>query len=445
MEERFIDKFINSRIDEEDEIILPEYINLKVEEALNSLPLKKKPRKKKLSTKAAGIFLASLLCFGAAFHTYAEELFNSISQLFSKQTYFMSEEHLKYASHVEQKAVDKEIEIGVTDVVCDDNNITLGYYIKNGKKIKYGPQVWGERFCVDGKEVETIKRSSLTDEIDKNTYAILQKMSVDKLPEKFTLEWSITNISGVDGKWDFKFIVDKGEIDKNSKIIEVNRTEKIGAATYKIGKVKYTPIETRIELTGIGPVDNPQPSFKEEFAYKPAEFVVTNEKGYVLGTTGGYISNIVDDKREINYELNVKAKELPKTLNLIPYKTEAISSKAKHYSIKGQEAIEIVDEAVGKFMVSSIERNSDTLTLKLRAQVDRPIVQMPDIGLKGLLPDYIGHNQDRRQLANLLSSGEEVELKFTGLKKWKGYKLYYQNSGARYILDEDNKITIPLD
>lgn len=445
MEERFIDKFINSRIDEEEQLVLPECINLKVEEVLNNLPLKKKLRRKRLTLKAAGIFLASLLCFGAAFHTYAEELFHSIFQLFSKQTYLVSDEYLKYASHVEQKVVDKGIEVGVTEVVCDDNYVIIGYYIKNGKKIKYGPQVGGEKLWIDGKEVNISRRSGTSDEIDKNTYAMLDKIAVDKLPEKFTLEWSITNISGTDGKWDFKLTVDKRAIDRNSKIIEVNRVEKIGDATYNIGKVKYTPLESTIELTGIEPVDNPQPSPKEEFSYQPPGFVVMDEKGHVLGTTGGFKSNIIDGKRVINYVLNFRAKEMPKTLSLISYKTESISSKAKYYSIKNNETIEIEDEAIGKFIISSIERNGDTLTLKLKAQFDEPIIQMPDIGLKGFLSDYIGHNQDRRQLANMLSSGEEVELKFTGLKKWMRYRLCYQNAGVKYTLDENNKIIVPLD
>lgn len=445
MEEIFIDRLINSKMAEEEEIVLPECINLKVEEALNNLPKENKIKKKKLTIKAAGILLASILCFGAAYNTFAEELVNSIFKLFSKQVYFMSEEHMKYASHVEQRVIDKDIEIGVTDIVCDDNNITLGYYVKNGKKIKYGPQVWGQRLLIDGKEIEINRRSNLRDEIGKNTFAMLDKTNIDKLPEKFTLEWTITDISGIFGNWAFKFDIDKAEIDRKSKIIEVSKTEKIGEVIYNIGKVKYTPLETRIEITGIEPAGKPNASLKEEFAYQPAEFVVTNEKGYVLGTTGGYTSHTDDDKLIINYDLSFRAKELPKTLNLIPYKTEGTSFKPNYYSLKGKETIEIEDEALGKFIISSIKRSGDTLTFKLKAQVDRPIVQMPDIGLRGFWSDYISHDLDRRQLANQLSSGEEVELKFTGLKQGKNYRLYYQGAGVKYNLEENNKITIALD
>lgn len=46
--------------------------------------------------------------------------------------------------------------------------------------------------------------------------------------------------------------------------------------------------------------------------------------------------------------------------------------------------------------------------------------------------------------ASALSRGEEVELKFTGLKKWENYKLFFSKSGRQFELDENSKITIPI-
>lgn len=353
MEEKLMDKVISDALKED--IVLPDIINLKVDEALDNIAKgnKVEVKKSRFNNKffKAAVIALVILGGGAMVSTnqtivsYAKTVIESVFKTM-KNDRGINENFDKYSNKVVAEATDNDITIRVTDVFSDGVTLKLGYTVTD-KKFKergkyYSGSIWDNSIYIDGEEALFSNGWSNDDKKDDNTLMVVESHKFEKrVPAKFNVKWKITNVCKVKGNWELNFEVNSEGLAKDSKIIDVNKDYKIGECTYHLKDIMYTPTGNYIDIKATAPAGY---EVGGKGVNKTKTLIVTDENGVIIQYTSVLTSHPKEDHVEIEYELGAIIDKMPKEYNIIPILMddgEYNANKGKKLDITNMEKITV--------------------------------------------------------------------------------------------------------
>lgn len=158
-------------------------------------------------------------------------------------------EYAKYSEIINKTVSFNGTSFTINSVVCDENSLVIGYTIKSDR-------------VIDNREFPGFQPSFKINNISMNsgwggggknsdTHTHIGTLEINMarkayFPSKFKFNMSFNSLLGVKGNWDFKFIVSRDALDRETRSIKPNMTVKLKDTTIKIKKVSLTPINTTI-------------------------------------------------------------------------------------------------------------------------------------------------------------------------------------------------------
>lgn len=260
-----MDKFIEKEIEKQEEIVIPNSINIKLDKTYEAIRQDNVPKKHNRSYKFKKIALAASLVFVIfsviAINPALAENVPGLSQLLN---YFESNDN--YISHTDKMNItqkDKGIEINLEGVICDESSLKFIYTLTSEKKLQWGVQFGKNSLKINGKNIkddryrvqtDDIKISSDNEELEK--YAVITTVDVSdlKLDDKVDIDWDINEIHIWDnnyenGNWRFNFKTSKEALKENSKIVNTDYSCEKEGYKFSIDKIIFTPIEIKVIAT----------------------------------------------------------------------------------------------------------------------------------------------------------------------------------------------------
>lgn len=353
MEEKLMDKVISDALKED--IVLPDIINLKVDEALDNIINGKKDEKKKrrVNNRFLKVAIITLAIVGGvtvatnseSIASYAKSVIDSVFKTM-KDDRNINENFDKYSTKVISEATDKDITIKVTDVFSDGKTLKIGYLI-NDKKFKerhkyYNGSIWDNTIYIDDKEASIQGWWETESKINDNTLMVVKSYKfTERIQSKFNMKWKITNICKIPGEWELNFEVNSEALAKESKIIEVNKEYKIGECKYYLKDITYTPTGNYINIKAIAPKE-----FKHSDDKKDEEkvVVVTDENGVIIQTNSGYELMDRGENLQLFYEISGVIDHMPREYNIIPVTKKGVDNiyeEGKKLDISNMEKITV--------------------------------------------------------------------------------------------------------
>lgn len=266
MEDKLMDKFIEKEIDKEEELVIPNSINIKLDKSYEAIRQGNITEKQKKNYRFKKIAIAASLVF-VIFSTIVANpaLANNLPGLnqllnYFKSNYWFNDNYISNADKINITQKDKGIEINLEGVIYDESSLKFIYTLTSEKKLQWGVQFRKNSLKINGKNIvsdgsrmdsEEEKISNDDDEVEK--YAVITTFDISnlKLENNVDIDWTINEIHTWDteyesGNWKFNFKTSKNELKANSKILNVNYSiEEEGYKSY-IDKIILTPIEVKM-------------------------------------------------------------------------------------------------------------------------------------------------------------------------------------------------------
>ena len=301
-------EFSNIKITENIDKAMDYAVDKGIEKA--SMELKyTKSKKRKIAIGAIAACLVLIVTFGAINPALAAKLpiVGRALEYIEKNIQFPGN-YSEYATSVNEQVSDNDINVTLSDILCDGEGLYVTYIVKSKEPFKYtsrgdklldGDQlITGEEYSkvsFSNKELDNTGIAGLEGKfIDENTFVGMERYYLTSLetqiPDNFDFQVKLTSIETIGlkqedkeqkfiGNWEFKVPV---KVDKSiSKNIEINYKKDNG---FSLDSVMITPFNTLIsishpnnELCNIRLIDNNN-----------------NE----IGCAGG---NMLDDNKQINY------------------------------------------------------------------------------------------------------------------------------------------------
>lgn len=280
----------------------------------------------KYSSTAAALGLACLIGINTVSPAFAENIpvIGSIVQTLNEKMGIYGD-YAEYSQIVDKSITNKGITVRINEVMADGSRLIIGYTVESDKKLV--DEEWGEFFSltsdfkINGKRISG-RGSSMGDYIDDYTYIGSRTVDISRLeiPEEFNINFKISNIMDIKGKWNFAFSASKEEISKNTTVFKPNKEIDFPDSTINIDKVEFSPIGTYISLSGDYKVKPGE--FEEPGIFEYDYWLAYDDKGVELtsnglggGTSGG------DEPKDFYSEMQyAKVDEIPEYLNIIPLK-----------------------------------------------------------------------------------------------------------------------------
>ncbi len=395
---------------------------------------------------------------------------NSIIQSFNDK----NGEYQKYTQSINNSVTDKGITLTINEVLCDNNELIMGYTIKSDGNIKdiikdkmvenYRPFFLGHYLKINGKDGFG-NGGDGGKYIDNHTYVGSCEINVsDKnLPETINIDLNIRDIGGIEGNWKLSFSYSKKEILKETKVFKPNTSVNFPEATINIKRVTFTPINTSIMFTGkytnkdYKDLEKRTKAFGEEhFAgeMKYSNWFVYDDKGVEIQWKEFHTSSEKHSLFSDFYgELKcIRMKSIPKYLTIIPYSLPKFDSnykmKEESKPINGQYPLEISQGKIGKTIIKEIELKEDRTIVRYNVEGLAPLTQASSLFIKDTENNYVEYknNSDLINVGNRRkdeNKPNEYVVEFEPLDKNKKYIIGTRNFDD-FDIREDLKFKIDL-
>lgn len=414
---------MNKDIFEEKDILeLFNYINIDKDEEenldLNMDNLRKKKLKKNLLKQvkgkrtrksfkhkaiAASLIIAAAL-IGVNIPAFAKNIleFKSVIQALVGYGVPKKGEYEKYSNSINKSVTDNGITLTINEVVCDDTELMIAYAIKTQdnikkmvKEVKEATGMYfslGQYIKIDDKEPRG-GSSSDGKYLDRNTYINSDSIDIGdmNLKNKFNVNLNVNNIYGVKGNWNFKFSLWKDEISKHINVFKPNKKVNFNDALVNVEKVRFTPINTTITVTGNYKDKSQEASKKRQEAFKKEmaagqnlygydEWFILDDKGNEIIFKGHSSSNVEDSSsKDFAYDLKfVNSKHILKYLTVIPYRDIFSKNNSPiqetYKNINGVYPIELLQRKMGKIIIKEIKTYKDKMIVKYKVEGKAPFL-----------------------------------------------------------------------
>jgi hypothetical protein len=439
-----------------------EYDNIDLE--MNELQKKKlkgylkkktKTKKYKHGVSAAAVVLLCMLGGGFVNPAFAQNIpiLGSILQSINDKVGFHGE-YAKYSQEINKSVFDKEITVTITEVICDDNTLEIGYTIKGNEKIKDMlpdknmsiPHLQMTSFKVNGTELDA-NNGGTGDYVDEYTYVGSEELDIaDKhLPRNFNFDMSITDLGGIEGAWNFKFNISKDQITKYITNFDPNTKVDFPDCSINISKVSFSPINTSVIFDG---------SFKKDRTItKNREGVMDYDEWFVYDDKGIQLNEKCSsnhcESNNFQYHMQFAAlNETPKYLTVIPYRLPEEIKEHHHFKTESKDLIgstyptELSQGKIGKIIIKEVKNIQNKTIINYTAEGIAPYFQASNLFLRDEEKNPIAH--DIFYIEDDSNKPNEFTLTFYNLDTTKKYELAAINLDA-YEIREDLKFKIPLE
>lgn len=269
MEEKLFNRIMEKEMSKEEELKIPDSINIKLGKAYEIIKSDKVDNVKKIKTnkKRNAIIAASLAFLVLTTVVVTPALADNIPPLKElskhlKNIYSFNDNYITNATEINMSKTYDGIEVALQGVIYDESSLKFIYTVTSDKKLQWGVQLRKNSLKINGKEIpgdtylnqESTDDTKISKEDDKfEKYAVITSYDISnlKLDDKVSIDWCINEIHTqnnkyTEGNWEFSFKASKELLKENSKIFDVNYNTTIGGYKLSIDKVIFTPIETKI-------------------------------------------------------------------------------------------------------------------------------------------------------------------------------------------------------
>ncbi|GFZ32237.1 hypothetical protein CSC2_27630 [Clostridium zeae] len=346
MEEKLFNRIMEKELSKEEELKIPDSINIKLGKAYEIIKTDKidEIKKRKTNKKRNAIIAASLAFLVLTTVVVTPALADNIPPLKElsqhlKNIYSFNDNYITNATEINMSKTYDGIEVALQGVIYDESSLKFIYTVTSDKKLQWGVQLRKNSLKINGKEIlektyseriggDETKISKEDDKLEK--YAVITSYDISdlKLDDVVNIDWCINeihtqNYKFAEGNWDFNFKVSKELLKANSKIFDVNYKTNIDGYNFSIDRVVFTPVETKIlanydtkfnadYYTSLkdGTLKEKLEQIDEEISFRG--LYICDEKGNALGMTGGR----ADNGKEV-WTFN-PVKEIPKKIIITP-------------------------------------------------------------------------------------------------------------------------------
>lgn len=445
--------------------------------------VKDKNSTKKFKYKTASVVLIAILAICFSMPVLVEKI--PVLKYIVQSLAFNGENHgayEKYSKLANKSVTDNGITLSINEVLCDNNEVVIGYTIKSegnikdiiktgkelielqGKNSNYVPFNLGISLRVNGKLAGGGTNGG-GKYLDDHSYIQSEAILIgDKnLPSVFNADLNVKDIGGVKGNWNFKFSVSKDQILKNTTVFKTNTTVKFPYATINVEKVSFTPLNTSIRVTS---------KFNKEYINSNKleeeggdfKWFVFDDKGNEItekNGLGGKINNESDGN--FWYESNFQnLKYVPKYLTVIPYRINYNTNDYKKYkspggsvsipnlyeNIDGVYPIVLTQGKMGKLIIKSITTEQDKTVVKYTVEGKAPFYQAKSLYIMSENDEVVESKNNNLDTAERYDNNpNDYIMEFASLDKNKKYKIGTSDLGAteirndlKFRIDLNNKV-----
>lgn len=379
---------------------------------------KKNPKSKKyLKNTGKGIVAAVALftVIGVANPTFAKGLpgIGELLNFIEKNSSFANSNYAQYKENLDLQVSDKGINLNLNSVAYDGSSLYLTCGLDTEEKIDYtvsiideaeltinGKNIKGkskllEEFAIDNEYnvFETESREvniNYTDNVDKKKkkeYVMLTRWDLGKynLDKNIEIQWDINKISGIEGKWSFKFKGSKEALMEKTKRFEnVGQYKVTDEFKFNLDSIIFNPFGTTIENT-VAIDDNKWGKTEADNYGKTINNRGTDLlNGYILVTDKGeelfhLMERVISEKNKDNKEVAKRyndftsLKEIPKNITIIPVIRKVEDSNFRE-QINNYEQVKIGDIKEGTeitqgtdktVVVNSIKKENSKVTFNI--------------------------------------------------------------------------------
>lgn len=227
-----------------------------------------KKRKMQNMKKFISIAAAALIIVGIFSQTnFGREVYASTQSMISEMSYSLGralgiERNVEIYSNVVNKVVeDKGIEIKLTDVIIDKDELIICTVVNinrpvdgfswnyslfiNGKKIRpWGGTGWSGK--IEGSDMIFTQIDYMVIE-DINTKEDIDIKIVFNELDYFTSQDNKLVEGNVKGNWTFEFTADGSELSKDTHVMPLDYSFQIGNQIYSLEEFRYNPVSQKIE------------------------------------------------------------------------------------------------------------------------------------------------------------------------------------------------------
>lgn len=268
MDEKLMDRFIKNKIDSEEELVIPNSVNIKLDKIYQDIrkdhvPIKHEKKKfRKIAVVAA--LVLGIFATAAMNPALAENIpgLNQISK-YLKSIYWFNDSYISNADKINITQKDKGIEINLEGVIYDESSLKFIYTVTSQKKLQWGVQLRKNTLKINGKNIEgnseRIKSDDgkiSNDDDEQEKYAVITTFDISdlKLEDKVDIDWTINEIHVWDGNyengnWRFNFQTSKEALKASSKVVDANYSTEIEGYKFSIDKIIFTPTEVKIRTS----------------------------------------------------------------------------------------------------------------------------------------------------------------------------------------------------
>ncbi|MHC6178861.1 DUF4179 domain-containing protein [Clostridium sp. JNZ X4-2] len=395
----------------------------------NNINKKLNIRKIKSKYIAAAILLISLVSFSIAKPTFASNIHNSIIQTIEV---FRGDyaDYEKYASNINLSSYDRGIKFVINQIVSDNNEIWISYSIISDKKFEEVLKnqnttsimsfmefdINGKKIGSDGGQGRFINDKRYDGVLEINTMR-------ENIKNIFYLSMDVKSIDKLEGNWKFNLKVNKKDIQKETKIYNINKSISLGKDKIFIKKISTSPISTSIQING---------------SIEKYQYFLLDDKGNEIKARGASSSS-TDGEIHFNNLINSNTKYL----TFIPFQhNDNYKMNPITYDIS-KLPLELSQGSLGKLVVTNMTWDKDTLKISYTVHGKIPVTQAGGLLLFDENGKFI-EPENRFGTQKSISNQHDFEMYFKGLSENKKYKIGTAPLDDFYKINDKLKFTVEL-
>jgi len=457
--EMLLDDIIKEKASSE-KLVLPEELNIKISDTINSLPNKRKSKVRiKKTVTAAVITLAALTCLGVVFPTYARNVpFLGSAFQFLSGNNKIDREYVEYSSDINVSKTSKNVKITINNIVFDGVDLSIGYTVESKNEFKKKPAIFAYELNINGQAM-TSPADGSGDFIDKHTYVgidnyhlvnrYLQEENKEnisdegvKIPDNLLIDLNIGSLfDGTNGKWDFKFNISTDKLKGKTKEVKTSIDLSEIDNSLKIDQVIFTPVNTAIRCT----TDNLR-------KIQAASYMAFDDRGRSL--PGKNLSRLYSDAAgKIYWQHTFKnIYEGTKSVTFIPITftkeyNEKIESSREDYKDHSKEVSLSLDGTTilsqgifGEYKISKVELFEDKTLIHYECTKYIPAISHDGFIVK----DKSGKIYNLKNITPVEEGSNKFIAEVDPLSKDKKYILSSGDLEKRFDIREDLKFTVEI-
>ncbi len=326
-------------------------------------------KKKKKRTMYALISIVAVLILPSAVYAY-----NSYFTT-GKFRPWAPKDSINYVQTINQNAEDNGIQVRLDSILSDDVGLDVGMVIKTSVDMgNYaGPFLLKGDMRVNGKNESSVIHNigyMFFEKTGQNEYSGVINKEMPELPDQFTLELSIKEITLVDnsseipvgkGNWFLRTNVNKTDVSQKTLMAGPNIIKTFPEGDIRISKVIATPLALKVFID--------EDNLKGK--YSSLTFFAIDDNGRQLLQTGSSSQQYTDnDGRLVSTKVfdYVPLKEPPKSITLIPCPNDK-TYFAKSIDLSDIKPLMELDcGELGKLVVKGINKSGSNIKISLRAE-----------------------------------------------------------------------------